>query len=158
MVTEYGMSQGVGSVHLGDASGQPTLLGQAMGLRREYSEETAQAIDHEVSNLVESLRRKVVRILEANRNVLEDMAQRLLAVEVIETSELKRLLERVRPLSEDDERAKLANGGFRGATVEGPATAQAASPVEAPASRPPLDERAEAPETAPAGGGALHTE
>ena len=116
MVTEYGMSAELGSIHLGDSTQQSTFLG-AVGARREFSESTAERIDEEVSEIVERMMKKTIRILEANRVPLENMASQLLDREVIDGEDLSDLLAKVVLLDEDVERAhvngraKIRDGG-----------------------------------------------
>jgi cell division protease FtsH len=109
MITEYGMSETLGPVHLGEDGTSPRFLGNAFPRSREYSERTAETIDREVKSMVENIEEKVLRILAENRDILEAMAQGLLAQEVMEGEGLKSLLARVKRLDEDTSRA-TANG------------------------------------------------
>jgi cell division protease FtsH len=108
MVMDYGMSAKVGSIHFGDGSGQPGLP-PGWGGRREYSEQTAEQIDREVAGILRTQLDKVIRILELNRSVLEEMAQRLLEVEVMDGDDLGAVLGQVKALSEDEQRRALVN-------------------------------------------------
>ena len=117
MVTEYGMSAEIGSIHLGDSNQQPTFLGAAGG-RREYSENTAERIDDEVREIIERMMTKAIEILESNRPLLESMASLLLEKEVIDGEQLSSLLVQVRPLEEDEERA-VSNGRGRQRSPDG---------------------------------------
>jgi len=63
--------------------------------RRAVSEQTAEAIDNEVKDIVESAHEQALAILTHNRGLLETISQRLLDVEVIEGSELHELLAKV---------------------------------------------------------------
>jgi cell division protease FtsH len=105
MITDYGMSETLGPVHFGDPDSGPRYLGGLYGKSRDYSDLTAQSIDAEVRTIIERIEAKVLRILEQNRGVLEDMAQQLLSREVVETDHLAELVGRVRRLDEDEERA-----------------------------------------------------
>lgn len=63
---------------------------------RAVSEETAQAIDREVKEIVESAHQQALSILKENRDLLEAIAQKLLEKEVIEGEELHELLSQVK--------------------------------------------------------------
>ena len=52
MVTEYGMSERVGAIKLGQSQGE-VFLGRDMGHQRDYSEEVAGVVDEEVRKLVD---------------------------------------------------------------------------------------------------------
>ena len=61
MVTEYGMSERVGAIKLGQSNGE-VFLGRDMGHQRDYSEEIAGVVDEEVRKLIdERARRGVAR-------------------------------------------------------------------------------------------------
>ena len=51
MVTQYGMSERLGAIKLGDSNSEP-FLGRDMGHQRNYSEEVAAVIDAEVKSLL----------------------------------------------------------------------------------------------------------
>lgn len=59
---------------------------------REYSEETAQAIDEEVKKIVEGTYERVRTILQDQRNMLDQLAKLLLEKEVVEGDELRDLI------------------------------------------------------------------
>ncbi|NJK55934.1 MAG: ATP-dependent zinc metalloprotease FtsH [Pleurocapsa sp. SU_5_0] len=92
MVTTYGMSKVLGP--LAYERGENNFLGQGMGNpRRMVSDDTAKAIDEEVKSIVENAHQQAVDILEKNRDLLEQIAQEILEVEVIEGSKLQSLLD-----------------------------------------------------------------
>ena len=94
MVTTYGMSEVLGPLAY-EKSGQNNFLGQGMGNpRRMVSDETAKAIDDEVKSIVETAHQQATDILEKNRDLLEQIAQEILEVEVIEGEKLQSLLDR----------------------------------------------------------------
>ena len=107
MITDYGMSAELGSVHLGDTSGQPSMLG-AFGPRRDFSDSTAEQIDDEVRSIIAKMMTKAVAILEANRDVLETMAKYLLDNESLEGDTLQGMLDNVSRLDEDRHRARYS--------------------------------------------------
>ena len=101
MVTSYGMSQVLGP--LAYDKSQQSFLGNAdmMNPRRMVSDETAQAIDREVKDIVESAHQQALHILKENRDLLETISTKLLDTEVIEGNELHELLGKVQPLHRD---------------------------------------------------------
>jgi cell division protease FtsH len=61
--------------------------------RRQVSDETAKAIDEEVKSIVENAHQQALNILEKNRGLLEQIAQEIIEIEVIEGDQLQSLLE-----------------------------------------------------------------
>lgn len=92
MVTTYGMSKVLGPLAY-DRGQRNAFLDNGMpSTRRPVSEQTAQAIDEEVKELVEQAHQQALSILSANRELLETLAQQLLEAEVIEGEPLRALL------------------------------------------------------------------
>jgi cell division protease FtsH len=92
MVTTYGMSKVLGPLAY-DKGQQNAFLGDGMmNPRRMVSAETAKAIDEEVKDLVETAHQNALAILKQNRDLLESIAQQILAQEVIEGEELQTFL------------------------------------------------------------------
>jgi cell division protease FtsH len=93
MVTEYGMSELVGTVNF-DGNKRAKFLDIPMPQERGlYAEETAQKIDAEIKRILDEAHATARRILSDNREVLETVTRRLLEVEVMEGEELRRLLD-----------------------------------------------------------------
>ncbi|WP_026101068.1 ATP-dependent zinc metalloprotease FtsH [Synechococcus sp. PCC 7336] len=100
MVTSYGMSKVLGPLAY-DRGPSNSFLGQGGGNpRRMVSDETARAIDEEVKGIVEEGHQLALDILQRNRDLLEEIAQKILEQEVIEGKELKQYLARVTPLDQ----------------------------------------------------------
>ena len=94
MVTTYGMSDILGPLAY-EKGQQNNFLGQGMGNpRRMVSDETAKAIDEEVKSIVENAHQQALDILNRNRDLLEQIAEEILEVEVIEGKKLQSLLDR----------------------------------------------------------------
>src|SRR5262249_2158521 len=91
MVIEYGMSQKFGPMAFESKRNAPFLDGAMSGLK-EYSEETAREIDQEVASITHETYARVKEIITMYRDNLEQIARRLLAIEVLEGEELQRLL------------------------------------------------------------------
>ena len=91
MVTTYGMSQILGPLAYQQGQ-QAMFLGDGTNPRRMLSEETAQAIDREVKEIVETAHQHALDILKRNRELLETISTKLLETEVIEGEHLYGLL------------------------------------------------------------------
>jgi cell division protease FtsH len=91
MVTEYGMSEKLGLVTYTKEK-RPLFLDTGFAPAKEYSEETAQEIDAEVSRLMEECHQRVRTILTEKRAQLETISKTLLEKETILGDELQELL------------------------------------------------------------------
>lgn len=91
MVTRFGMSDRLGPVALGRQQGN-MFLGREIAAERDFSEETAAAIDDEVRNLVEQAYRRAKAVLVNNRHVLDHLAEMLVEKETVDADELQELL------------------------------------------------------------------
>ena len=91
MVTRFGMSDRLGPVALGRQQGN-MFLGRDIAAERDFSEETAAAIDDEVRNLVEQAYRRAKSVLGENRSVLDQLADMLIERETVDAEELQDLL------------------------------------------------------------------
>jgi cell division protease FtsH len=83
MVTQYGMSQKLGPLIFGEKD-ELVFLGKEIGEQRNYSEEIARQIDHEVRRIVESAYNRATQLLQENKAKLEEIAQRLLKEETLD--------------------------------------------------------------------------
>jgi cell division protease FtsH len=90
MVTEWGMSS-LGPLSLGSVE-QEMFLGREISKKVDYSEMTAQKIDAEVKDIVMEGYTRARNIVEQNRDKLENLAQRLLEKEVVDSVELDSIL------------------------------------------------------------------
>ena len=91
MVTRFGMSDRLGPVALGRSQGG-MFLGRDIAAERDFSEDTAAAIDEEVSELVAEAYRRATGVLTANRPVLDELAEMLVEKETVDAEELQALL------------------------------------------------------------------
>lgn len=91
MVTRFGMSDRLGPVALGRQNGN-MFLGRDIMAERDFSEETASAIDDEVRNLVDQAYRRAKEVLMENRHVLDKLAGMLIEKETVDAEELQDLL------------------------------------------------------------------
>jgi cell division protease FtsH len=91
MVTRFGMSDRLGPVALGRQQGN-MFLGRDIVAERDFSEETAAAIDDEVRQLVEVAYRRAKEVLQNNHHVLDLLAQALVEKETVDADELQEML------------------------------------------------------------------
>ena len=94
MVTDYGMSDRIGMVKLGDADTEAFGHGSGEG-PRSFSDETAAIIDEEVRRLLDNAMREAWRILTENRGVLDTLASRLLEEETLDEAQLAEIFKDV---------------------------------------------------------------
>jgi len=90
MVTKLGMSERLGPMTYGRAPSSRFLEGAGME-ERNYSEETARAIDAEVRSILDEQRRRATEILTEKRDLLERMTGRLLEVETLDRAGIEEL-------------------------------------------------------------------
>jgi len=91
MVTRFGMSDKLGPIALGRSQGG-MFLGRDIAAERDFSEDTAAAIDEEVSQLVAEAHRRATEVLGNNRAVLDELADLLVEKETVDAEELQELL------------------------------------------------------------------
>ena len=84
MVTIYGLNDKLGNITYYDSTGQSEYT-----LSKPYSEDTAQIIDKEISNLIENEYKRAIKILEDNKDKLEQLAAILIEKEVIFKDDLE---------------------------------------------------------------------
>jgi len=95
MVMQYGMSEKVGAVRLGQGEGE-VFLGRDMGHQRDYSEKVADVVDAEVRLLIESGHQEAYEILSDNRDVLDRLVVELLDRETLDRSEVEEVFSDIR--------------------------------------------------------------
>jgi cell division protease FtsH len=86
MVVYYGLSDKIGNVSYYDSSGQSEY-----SFTKPYSEKTAEEIDKEIKNLIESAYQRALEILKNNREKLDQLATILLEREVIFAEDLEEI-------------------------------------------------------------------
>ena len=97
MVMEFGMSM-LGRVNYRESPGQ-MFLGQGGDFPRprHHSEETAREIDQEIKRIIDEGLEKARQILETRREALVALSERLIEKEVIDSDELKEVIEASSP-------------------------------------------------------------
>ncbi len=92
MVMEFGMSR-LGRVNYRERARSAFLLGADEIRDRNHSEQTAREIDQEIKRIIEESLEKTRHILNLRRNALVAVAERLMEKEVIDTAELREIIE-----------------------------------------------------------------
>jgi ATP-dependent metalloprotease FtsH len=85
MVMIYGLNEKVGNITFYDPAGEN-------GFVKPYSEKTAELIDNEIKNIVETEFQRALTLLESKKDVLEKLAERLIEREVIFKDDLEEIL------------------------------------------------------------------
>ncbi len=125
MVTQFGMSEAIGLVAVGDADHE-VFLGRELSQRRQVSEHTARLVDQELKRILDGAHEKAREVLEEHKDLLENIAQALLERETLDRTEIEALArgDQLPPLPEPE--------------VEDPAAAVLPQLRRAPAPKPPL--------------------
>jgi cell division protease FtsH len=84
MVTIYGLNDKLGNITYYDSSGQSEY-----NFSKPYSEETAKVIDQEISDIIEGQYQRAIKILEENKDKLNQLADILIEKEVIFKDDLE---------------------------------------------------------------------
>ncbi len=95
MVTQYGMTERLGAIKLGDSGGQP-FLGRDMGHQRDYSEDIAAIVDEETKKFLAVAHQEAFDILEENRDVLDDLVLALLDKETLDKAQVAEIFTALR--------------------------------------------------------------
>ncbi|PYR01242.1 MAG: cell division protein FtsH, partial [Acidobacteria bacterium] len=90
MVCEWGMSDAMGPLTFGKKEEQ-IFLGREIAQHQDYSEDTALKIDQEVKRFVTDNYQRAHRLLSESKETLIKIADALLAREVLDAEQVKRL-------------------------------------------------------------------
>jgi AFG3 family protein len=128
MVSYFGLSNKVGNLSFYDSTGQTEY-----SFTKPYSEKTAELIDKEVSDLVDSQYQRALNILKRHKGGLAKLASLLLEKEVIFTEDLEKIFGKRK-----FEKAEIAKADNNKTTPDKPQT-------KAKSSRPGATKSARAP-------------
>ncbi len=87
MVTQYGMTERLGAIKLGEANSEP-FLGRDLGHTRDYSEDVAAVVDEETKKLLTNAHQEAFDILVENRDVLDELVRSLLEKETLDKEQV----------------------------------------------------------------------
>jgi cell division protease FtsH len=94
MVMQYGMSEKVGAIRLGQEQNE-VFLGRDMGHIRDYSEGVAELVDGEVRRLIEAAHQEAYEVLVENREVLDSLVLELLEKETLDKAQVAGIFEQL---------------------------------------------------------------
>jgi cell division protease FtsH len=138
MVTQFGMSERIGAIKLGQDGSGEVFLGRDMGHQRDYSESVAAVVDEEIRRLIEAAHDEAWHALNANREVLDRLVLELLEKETLAKAQLTDIFANVvkrpqRPVWLSSERRHVSDVP----PVMTPAEHAAMSAVPTPQDSPP---------------------
>jgi cell division protease FtsH len=90
MVTQFGMSEVIGLVAIGDPDHE-VFLGRELSQRRQVSEHTARLVDQEVKRILDEAHDKAREVVEQHEELLESIAQALLERETLDRDQIEAL-------------------------------------------------------------------
>lgn len=93
MITEWGMSDELGTITFGNNNNDQVFLGRDLGRDRNYSEAVAYSIDKEVKRLMDECHAGARRLLSENLDKLTIIAETLKERETIQADEFVALME-----------------------------------------------------------------
>jgi len=96
MVTQWGMSEKLGTVTMGHKE-ELVFLGRDLGEQRNYSEEIAAIIDEEIRSIISHGYQTAKTILTQQRSKMDAVVERLKIVETIDGKELDEIIAREEP-------------------------------------------------------------
>jgi cell division protease FtsH len=92
MVCEWGMSEKLGPLTFGKKE-EEIFLGREIATRRDFSEQVALEIDHEVKRLVTENYERTKRMLTEHMGTLKALAEALLEKEVLDAPEIDQIIQ-----------------------------------------------------------------
>jgi len=93
MITEYGMSEKLGPLTLGQKHDEQVFLGRDISRQRNYSESVAAEIDEEVSSMVDQCYRKAETLLKEHADAVERIVKALKEHETLNADQIKKILQ-----------------------------------------------------------------
>jgi cell division protease FtsH len=127
MVTQWGLSDAIGPILVGDNE-QELFLGRDIQHRREVSEQTAQLVDAEVKRVITVAYDRAKTVLSENLDLLHTLAQALLERETLSAEDIKMIAR--------GEKLPPRTSGLP--PVPAPTTPAIPTPVHEPRRNPPL--------------------
>jgi cell division protease FtsH len=92
MVTQWGMSDALGTMVYGDNEGE-VFLGRSITTHKNVSEATMQQVDAEIRRIIDTQYGLARRLIEENRDKVETMAKALLEWETIDAEQVNDIME-----------------------------------------------------------------
>ncbi len=92
MVTEWGMSDTIGPMNVGDR-GDEIFLGREIVERRDVSDQMAELVDSEVRKLLDDGYQQATKVISENQDKLHALAQALLERETLDSDDISAVFE-----------------------------------------------------------------
>ena len=87
MVTQWGMSDSMGTMVYGENEGE-VFLGRSITTHKNISEATMQQVDAEIRRIIDQQYALARKLIEGNRDKVEAMAKALLEIETLDTDQI----------------------------------------------------------------------
>lgn len=108
LVMNYGMSEEIGPIVLGDQH-EMVFLGREISEQRNYSEAVAKTIDEEVSKIMKQGLARATEVLTKYREYLNSIAKRLVSDETLEQEQFYEIVKEIIPAEKtENQTAELA--------------------------------------------------
>ncbi|MGI8425433.1 MAG: ATP-dependent zinc metalloprotease FtsH [Actinomycetota bacterium] len=131
MVCEYGMSEKLGPMALGEKADQP-FLGRDISSHPDYSDQVAAEIDEEIRRLVDEAHREAWEICSTYRAQLDAMVEALIEKETVDKEEVERLFASVPKRAQRGEMPRRLTDKTRAAVLGSPVEEATPPPQPAP--------------------------
>jgi len=95
IVTTFGMNDKLGAISYGKQN-EHVFLGRDFGTDRNYSEEIAAIIDHEVKSIIEERYEYAKQILSDNQDIMEEVVKVLLEKETLDKDDVEELIQKIK--------------------------------------------------------------
>lgn len=119
MICEWGMSDDLGLVTYEKRNDSGLYLGLSSS-EKQYSEETAKAIDEEIRKITDAAHQRALEIVKASRDKVELMAKMLIEFETLDSEDVQKILQGTWSADEKRERLKSADALQKKMTLEPP--------------------------------------
>jgi cell division protease FtsH len=131
MVAEWGMSDKVGPMNVGDRADE-IFLGREIVERREVSELMSQTVDEEVRGLLDDAYQAATQIIRANQKKLHTLATALLERETLDSDEINLVFEgkELPPLPVPEPAKQESQPGVKVAADRSASLGAAGNPIE----------------------------
>jgi cell division protease FtsH len=129
MATEWGMSEAIGPMKVGERGGE-IFLGRELVERRDVSEQMAHMVDDEVKRFLDEAYQQAREIISERGDVLHVLAKALLERETLDADEINMVFEgkELPPLPEAEPAKSAVQPGVEAASESAPKVRDAAGP------------------------------
>jgi cell division protease FtsH len=107
MICEWGMSDSLGTVTYDERSESGQYLGVSGYQEKNYSNETAQAIDKEVRKLIDDAHKRAIDILQENKDKVQLMTDMLMEFETLDAQDVKEIMDGSWNIEKKKDRLKM---------------------------------------------------